>query len=135
VNDPRAYLVGGVAAWAGLFGSASGLAGIAQRVIALWRGEGTASEALKRFFLGDDLTRRGGFGYGFMLPTPDKSLGGGAIPRSAVGHVGFTGTSWWIDPAGGRAIILLTNLRAEPGERAGFNQWRRDLHDLFWKET
>jgi CubicO group peptidase (beta-lactamase class C family) len=135
VNDPRAYLVGGVAAWAGLFGTAAGLARIAGRVVDLWQGGGEGAVALRTIAEGDRVTRAGGFGYGFMIPTPGKSLGGASIPPSAIGHVGYTGTSLWLDPAGRRAVILLANLRVPPEERAGFNRWRRDLHDLFWKET
>lgn len=40
--------------------------------------------------------------------TPDCSAGP-ALPPSAFGHNGFTGTSIWIDPAKRRVLVLLTN--------------------------
>ena len=42
------------------------------------------------------------------MPTPDSSSGHYFSPRS-FGHLGFTGTSIWIDPDRHLFVILLTN--------------------------
>ena len=43
-----------------------------------------------------------------LAKTPDCSAGP-ALPQTAYGHNGFTGTSIWIDPAEQRVLVLLTN--------------------------
>jgi CubicO group peptidase (beta-lactamase class C family) len=43
-----------------------------------------------------------------MAPTPNSSSGRYFSPRS-FGHLGFTGTSIWIDPDRELFVILLTN--------------------------
>jgi CubicO group peptidase (beta-lactamase class C family) len=52
------------------------------------------------------------------------------MSRKAIGHVGFTGTSLWIDPVRDRYFVLLTNrvrrtAAADPPLRA----LRRSFHD------
>ena len=59
---------------------------------------------------------------------------GDAWPREhAVGHLGFTGTSIWLDWARGRWAVLLTN-RVHPSrtrpEAARIKDLRRDFADL-----
>jgi CubicO group peptidase (beta-lactamase class C family) len=53
-----------------------------------------------------------GLGWDTMLPT--SSCGAG-MSFAAIGHVGFTGTSLWIDPVLDRYFILLTNRAAAGG--------------------
>ena len=51
------------------------------------------------------------------------------MSASAVGHVGFTGTSLWIDPARDRYVVLLTNLPCDGGTPDEMQAVRRALHD------
>jgi CubicO group peptidase (beta-lactamase class C family) len=48
---------------------------------------------------------------------------------AAFGHVGFTGTSLWIDPARDRYFVLLTNRVAGEGTIEQMAQLRRAFHD------
>jgi CubicO group peptidase (beta-lactamase class C family) len=51
------------------------------------------------------------------------------MPSSAFGHTGFTGTSVWVDPEGGKIFVLLTN-RIHPEVRGiDFNAVRRRFHE------
>ena len=43
-----------------------------------------------------------------LAETPDSSAGE-ALSKDSFGHLGFTGTSLWIDPQSERIFILLTN--------------------------
>ncbi|MBE7451046.1 MAG: serine hydrolase [Kofleriaceae bacterium] len=68
--------------------------------------------------------------------TPGVSHAGDAWPRAhAVGHLGFTGTSLWLDWARGRWAVLLTN-RVHPArdrpEAARIKELRREVGDLAW---
>lgn len=73
-------------------------------------------------------------GWDSPAETPGISHAGDAWPRAgAVGHLGFTGTSVWLDPARGRWVVLLTN-RVHPSrgrpEAALIKEVRRDVGDL-----
>jgi CubicO group peptidase (beta-lactamase class C family) len=122
VHDENAAALGGVAAHAGLFGTA-GAVGAAAR----WWIEQFASA------LGRQFTTRSAvpgssraLGWDTMLPT--SSCGTKMSPR-AVGHTGFTGTSVWIDPARDCYFVLLTNRVHASGSNEGIQQVRRDFHD------
>jgi CubicO group peptidase (beta-lactamase class C family) len=47
----------------------------------------------------------------------------------AFGHVGFTGTSLWIDPERDRYFVLLTNRVCGGGTLAQMRDVRRAFHD------
>jgi CubicO group peptidase (beta-lactamase class C family) len=111
VHDDNAYVMGGVAGHAGLFGNAWGVLEVGRA----WLENivpGLNSEVRDLFWRASDVpgsTRRLGF------DGPDPEGGGSAgkvLSRAAVGHTGFTGTSLWIDPhpvEGGRIFVLLSN--------------------------
>ncbi len=125
VNDENAYVMGGVAGHAGLFSNAFDLAQFASAVL---DGVARPPSAGK---LGQPLFRRETIGVfsgpqtahsgspralGFDLPSTPSQSGRYFSPRS-LGHLGFTGTSLWMDPDRHLAIILLTN-RTWPDRRS-----------------
>jgi CubicO group peptidase (beta-lactamase class C family) len=65
-------------------------------------------------------------GWDTMLPT---SSCGTRMSASAFGHVGFTGTSLWIDPARDRYFVLLTNRVCGGGTVDDMRRVRRAFHD------
>src|SRR5262245_20727702 len=65
-------------------------------------------------------------GWDTMLPT---SSCGTRMSASAFGHVGFTGTSLWIDPERDRYYVLLTNRAAGGGTLDEMRTVRRAFHD------
>ena len=65
-----------------------------------------------------------------LAETPGSTAGSKMSPQS-FGHLGFTGTSLWIDPVKERIFILLTNrTHAHPLPFVNFNSVRRRFHDL-----
>jgi CubicO group peptidase (beta-lactamase class C family) len=57
------------------------------------------------------------------------SSAGSRWPKEGVGHLGFTGTSLWLDPPRGRAVVLLSN-RVEPTRKnERIKIFRPLLHD------
>ncbi|MDR0965428.1 MAG: beta-lactamase family protein [Myxococcales bacterium] len=112
VDDDNALAMGGVSGHAGLFGTARGVGLFGARVfeelegarrlasVELWR------EACRRDARTPNSTRA----LGFDTPSAEGSSAGPSIAASrAVGHLGFTGTSLWIDLDRQLAIALLTN--------------------------
>ena len=74
----------------------------------------------------------GTFVRGFDTPTPGASSSGTRFSRQAFGHLGFTGTSFWIDPTADVAMVLLTN-RVCPSRADGRIRWLRPaVHDAAW---
>ena len=103
VHDENAAALGGVAAHAGLFGTAAAVGACAR----WWMDAGRRSSVAAAFM------RRGAvagssraLGWDTMLPT---SSCGTRMSPSAVGHTGFTGTSLWIDPPRDSYVVCLSN--------------------------
>lgn len=115
VHDDNAYVMGGVAGHAGLFGTASAVLEVAKGWVELLL-PGLSEHVRDRFWQPSTVpgsTRR----CGFDGPSPDGTGSGGrALTARAVGHPGFTGTSLWIDPAadGGPRIFVLLSNRVHP---------------------
>jgi CubicO group peptidase (beta-lactamase class C family) len=65
-------------------------------------------------------------GWDTMLPTSSCGTG---MSREAFGHVGFTGTSLWIDPPRDRYFVLLTNRVCDGGTLEEMRTVRRAFHD------
>jgi CubicO group peptidase (beta-lactamase class C family) len=65
-------------------------------------------------------------GWDTMLPT---SSCGTRMSDRAFGHVGFTGTSLWIDPVQDRYVVLLTNRVNGGGTLEQMRDVRRAFHD------
>jgi serine-type D-Ala-D-Ala carboxypeptidase len=113
VHDENAYCLGGVAGHAGLFGTASGICDLLQTLWKLHNG-GDASVALapsvvQTFWRRQDLVPGSSWALGFDTPSTAGSSSGSRFSRRTIGHLGFTGTSFWIDLEREILIILLTN--------------------------
>jgi CubicO group peptidase (beta-lactamase class C family) len=112
VHDENAFAMGGVAPQAGLFGTAADLSRLARLLLSRGRWH---DRALLRPATVELFTRRAGVpdstrALGWDTPSDTGySTAGSLISRRAYGHVGFTGTSLWIDPEQQMFVILLTN--------------------------
>ena len=111
VHDENAWAAGGVAGHAGLFGPGREVFRLVACLYRAYSGEqiGPLTPAAVQLFLtvppGADRA------CGFDIPGPDpaaRAAGRYFSPRS-VGHLGFTGTSFWLDLDSGQMVVLLTN--------------------------
>jgi CubicO group peptidase (beta-lactamase class C family) len=122
VHDGNALRRGGVAGNAGLFGTAHDVWALARPWLLDCQEEFCA-----------DTTPLLPEGRGLSWQT--RRGAGSAVPEMSprsYGHTGFTGTSVWIDPETGRAVILLTNRIHPEVKAADFNAVRRRFHELVW---
>ena len=131
VQDENCFVLGGVSGHAGVFANVEDLLLFAQAILA--RGRTPTGEQLFRPETVDLFTTRQGEGaaaraLGWDVPTPPSSSGRCFGPRS-VGHLGYAGTSLWIDPDRQLGVVLLTN-RTWP-DRAGnaIREVRPAFHD------
>lgn len=112
VHDEKAYLMGGVAGHAGLFGTARDVAAMTEAYLGPLHGRPSAllPEALVREAVSeqayDSVLRRG---LGWALKTNDENSCGRFMDRTSFGHTGFVGTSVWADPLRDVQGVLLTN--------------------------
>ena len=131
VHDEHAWLMGGVAGHAGLFGTLHGVLSLCEWLLDLWQGR-VEHPHLPTPLLRTALTRRlanATWALGLDTPTVGASSSGSLFPARSVGHLGFTGTSFWIDPEGQVVVVLLTN-RVHPGrENMRIRSFRPQFHD------
>jgi CubicO group peptidase (beta-lactamase class C family) len=132
VHDANTWAMDGVAAHAGLFGTAPAVGDVGRAVLRALRGtpvDGLARpDTVRRF-----ATRR------LDVPGTTRALGwdtmketsscGRYMSPTAIGHTGFTGTSLWIDDARDVYVVLLTNRVATGASGEAMRALRRSVHD------
>jgi CubicO group peptidase (beta-lactamase class C family) len=130
VHDENAHAMGGVAGHAGLFGTAAAVNALIAELLQAYHGPAPArlyhGATVRRFLArvpGTDKT------LGFDMPTPPNPSCGRFFPETSVGHLGFTGTSFWVDLEHRISIVLLTN-RVHPSRaNTAIRTFRPVLHD------
>jgi CubicO group peptidase (beta-lactamase class C family) len=130
VHDPNAWSMGGVAGHAGLFASADDLMKFAWTVLDVWHGRSDAlpRELLRAFATRQHMPEKSDWALGWDTPTPGASSSGKHFSASSIGHLGFTGTSLWIDLERECAIVMLTNRVHQVAKRSKF-ELRPEVHD------
>jgi CubicO group peptidase (beta-lactamase class C family) len=75
--------------------------------------------------------RVGGSGWtlGFDTPSPEGSSSGSHFSFNSVGHLGFSGTSFWLDLDRGIAVVLLTNRVHPSRDNVRIRDFRPRIHD------
>jgi serine-type D-Ala-D-Ala carboxypeptidase len=134
VDDDNAWALGGVSGHAGLFAHPTDVARFGEAWLdalagrSRWLAAGTADE-----FAARDRTPGSERALGWDTPSPQGSALGGRLgrgPGGAIGHLGFTGTSLWLDRDREVVCVLLTN-HVHPGgaDRARLRAFRARFHD------
>ena len=132
VHDNYAAALGGAAGHAGMFGTAAGVGAFARALLRTARASGDGDSPFPRALVPLFVTRSAvpgssrALAWDTMLPT--SSCGTRMSPQ-AFGHVGYTGTSLWIDPARDRYFVLLTNRAFGGGTLDEMRTVRRAFHD------
>ncbi len=115
VHDVSAYELGGVAGHAGLFSTAADLAVFAQMLLngGEFGGRRIVADSTVRLFTTEVADHRA-----LGWETPNHVHGAGELfSTRAFGHIGYTGTSIWIDPERKLFVVLLTNRTYAPRVR------------------
>ncbi len=130
VHDEHAHLLGGVAGHAGLFGTVTGVGTLCAAILDGWQGR-PSSLAISRKTLAGALTRHSDTTWclGFDTPSAGYTSAGRYLSRQSIGHLGYTGTSFWIDPAGDIILVLLTNRVHPDRENKKIRAFRPWFHD------
>jgi serine-type D-Ala-D-Ala carboxypeptidase len=133
VNDDNAWAMGGAAAHAGLFSTAPEVAALGQAWLDALRGRrSVVPGAAAAEFARRDGTPGSTRALGWDTPSSvGSSLGTrlGRGERGAIGHLGFTGTSLWIDLDEEVVVALLTNRVHPSRDNERIRAFRPRFHD------
>ncbi len=139
VHDELAAFSGGVQGNAGLFANAGDIAKVCQMLLngGIYGGSRILSESTARLFTTDKSpTCRRGLGFDKpdtenleYSPTCDEAS------AEVFGHLGFTGTVFWVDPTKDLIFVFLTNRVYPTRDNAAFNKCniRPHLFSLVYK--
>jgi len=131
VEDENTRAMGGVSGVAGLFANIYALFDILESFLLSYYGKNeiVSQEVIKLFWKYKE--EKSDFALGFMLQSKEGySATGKAFSKNTVGHTGFTGTSFFIDPERELIAILLTN-RVHPNRKnTKIKDFRVEFHTL-----
>jgi CubicO group peptidase (beta-lactamase class C family) len=134
VHDENAYVMGGVEGHAGLFGTAESIHRLLSVLLQVYHGGSSTSvfqqRLLKTFFTKQDNTEKT---LGFDTPSLHHSSCGDFFSRKSVGHLGFTGTSFWMDLERSLIVILLTNRIHPSRDNNKIKAFRPEIHNAIMK--
>ena len=137
VHDENSFAVGGYSGHAGLFGTAGDVYILAQMLGAHFRGDQQdyfKPQTVRTFFKQQDIVNGSSWALGWDTPSPGNSSSGNHLSRNSVGHLGFTGTSIWMDLDQDIIIIFLTNRVHPTRDNEKIKAFRPRLHDVIMEE-
>jgi CubicO group peptidase (beta-lactamase class C family) len=135
VHDENAYALGGVAGHAGLFGTASAVLAMSGAWVNAHRGRRTVFDPslVRQFVMRQTRIPQSSWALGWDTPSAPSSSGT-KFSAQSFGHLGYTGTSLWVDPVCELEVVLLSN-RVHPTRRNELiRQFRPQIHDLIYEE-
>ena len=132
VHDENAFAMGGYSGHAGLFGTAGEVFALSQmlREHALGlRSDVFQPETVRTFFRRQAGIPGGGRALGWDMPSTSGSAAGRFFSPESVGHLGFPGTSLWMDLEKDVQVVLLTNRVHPTRKNLRIRAFRPRLHD------
>ena len=87
-------------------------------------------DLVRRFWTRDRSVPGSSWALGWDTPSPTGSQAGSRFSGHTVGHLGFTGTSVWIDVERRVHVIFLTNRVHPTRDNDRIRQVRPRIHDL-----
>lgn len=135
VHDENAAALGGVAGHAGLFGTAEAVLAVSGAWLAAYhqRPSILAAQLVRRFATRASHVPNSSWALGWDTPSTPSSSGSCLSPQ-AFGHLGYTGTSLWIDPTCELEVVLLSNRVCPTRKNEKIREFRPLIHDLVHRE-
>ena len=137
VHDENAYALGGYSGHAGLFGTVDEVYQIMNLLREHYFGKRQDYLSPKNvgdFFIRQNRVKGSTWALGWDTPSPEGSSSGRYFSKNSVGHLGFTGTSIWMDLEKDAIVILLTNRIHPTRKNEKIRAFRPKLHDLIMEE-
>jgi CubicO group peptidase (beta-lactamase class C family) len=132
VHDDNAWAMGGIAGHAGLFSTAQEIHKIARELINCYHGRGklVSKETVRQFWTRDTTVSGSTWALGWDTPSEQGSSSGDRFSADAVGHLGYTGCSVWIDPKREIDVVLLSNRIHPSDQNLLIREFRPQIHNL-----
>lgn len=130
VEDENAWAAGGIEGHAGLFGTAFGVYRLCRQILKALENKETKvinSSVIRCFADKNNGMLRPA---GFDSPSEKNASSGRFFSKQSIGHLGFTGTSFWIDPEKSLIAVLLTNRVHPSRDNIAIRKFRPIIHDL-----
>jgi CubicO group peptidase (beta-lactamase class C family) len=134
VHDENAAAMGGVAGHAGLFGTVASVLVVSGAWLAAYHGDRSLLDCqlVREFTTKPSHPRQSSWALGWDTPTAPSSSGT-HFSAESFGHLGFTGTSLWIDPQRRLEVVLLTNRVHASRTNDSIRAFRPRIHDLAYE--
>jgi serine-type D-Ala-D-Ala carboxypeptidase len=135
VHDENAAAMGGVAGHAGLFGTAESVLAVSGAWLRSYHGRESIldGDLVRQFTTRQESADRSSWALGWDTPSAPSSSGSSFSERS-FGHLGYTGTSLWIDPLCELEVVLLSNRVHPTRKNEKIKAFRPYIHDLVYRE-
>ena len=135
VHDQNAAAMGGVAGHAGLFGTAQSVLAVTGAWLAAYHRRNSIFEAnvVREITERQADLGKASWALGWDTPSPPSSSGQYFSSKS-FGHLGYTGTSIWIDPEQELEVVLLSNRVHPTSKNEAIKSFRPAIHDLVYRE-
>lgn len=138
VMDQNCHVLGGVTGHAGLFGNAHAIHSLLQELRRARTNQSHlfSQRAFNTFCTPDPERQRKNFLFtlGFDTPTNGISQAGQRFSSNTIGHLGYSGTSFWWDLDQDVWMILLTNRCMPDRHNHKIREFRPQLHNLAFAE-
>lgn len=137
VQDENCWVLGGVSGHAGLFAPVRDVLRFAEAMLAPLYGRATElfhGETVATFTRRAALPPGSSRALGWDTPSGPISSSGTLFSPAAFGHLGFAGTSLWVDPTQDLAVVLLTNRTFPTRENKQIQQVRPLFHDAVLRQ-
>jgi CubicO group peptidase (beta-lactamase class C family) len=136
VHDDNCYVLGGVAGHAGLFGNVMDVQkfGLHWLKALIQMDDSFLTPYMAKKYFTEKNLEASCRSLGFDGISPNNSSAGTKFSKSTRGHLGFTGTSIWIDPEQKIVVTLLTNRVCPTRTNEKIKEFRPIFHDTLLNE-
>jgi len=133
VNDENAFVLGNFLSHAGLFSS---IEGVCQALIGMEKNFDLCNALYEKLSLTKKRNLRFCEGFDTSYGENPKSLAGQKHSGHVFGHLGFTGTCFWIDAVALKGLVFLTNASYPYSYNKDLlNKARATLADCVWMDS
>ncbi len=135
VHDENAGAMGGVAGHAGLFGTVESVLAVSGAWLSAYHGKESMLDGalVRQFTMRQESAFQSSWALGWDTPSAPSSSGA-CFSEQSFGHLGYTGTSLWIDPLCELEVVLLSNRVHPCRTNEKIKVFRPRIHDLVYRE-
>ena len=134
VHDDNCYAMGGVAGHSGLFGDIESVTNYIGLIFDMWKGVANHPHIERRdlinFLVRQQKIPGSTRALGFDTTTKSGSSSGIHFSEKSVGHLGFSGTSFWMDPENDVVVLLFSNRVHPSRNNKKIKLFRPYFHDM-----